>query len=74
MRTRRRRGKVATLSKQFKVSAETIRKDLVELDEMGLGASARGVRLKLADRESAYSIRESSHLRPVKPLRTWLSS
>ena len=56
-------AKVATLSKQFKVSAETIRKDLVELDEMGLLVRVHGgARLKLADRESAYSIRESSHL------------
>ena len=56
-------AKVATLSRQFKVSAETIRKDLVELDDMGLLLRVHGgARLKQTDRESAYSLRQSAHL------------
>ncbi len=56
-------AKVATLSKQFKVSPETIRKDLVELDEMGMLVRVHGgARINSRDRESAYSERESSYL------------
>ncbi len=56
-------AKVATLSKQFKVSPETIRKDLVELDDMGMLVRVHGgARINSRDRESAYSERESSYL------------
>ncbi|MFT0848025.1 DeoR/GlpR family DNA-binding transcription regulator [Actinomycetaceae bacterium L2_0104] len=56
-------AKVATLSKQFRVSAETIRKDLVELDDMGLLLRVHGgARLRQTDRESAYSLRQSVHM------------
>lgn len=52
--------KVMSLSKFFQVSPETIRKDLVELDEQGhLVRVHGGARFKPAERESAYERRQA---------------
>ncbi len=67
MLTRDRRGEDEDELGNLLVSTETIRKDFVELGEMGLPVRVhRGARLKLADRESVYSIREPSHLRGTR--------